>query len=94
MPTDDTLVGVERRFTFFVDTASRTPDGWDITGETGLGPIRDGDAFSFVFHRDTETEDSLVELRVSTDSGTQLSIVGGEELELREGDVLGGSAEE
>jgi hypothetical protein len=41
---------VEWRITFFVRSAEKSPDGWVVHGEAGLGPPEVGDEFFFVQH--------------------------------------------
>jgi hypothetical protein len=42
--------------TFLVNIANPTSDGWTVSGEPGLGPPREGDAFSFAHHEDDHIE--------------------------------------
>lgn len=80
---------VQWRVTFFVNDADRTPDGWTIRGEAGLGPPEPGDEFSFVQHRDHLDEDRVAFRVLEIHSGS-LRVSGGTDVVLRKGDILGG----
>ena len=80
---------VERRITFFVESAERVGSGWRVRGEVGLGPIEEGDEFTFVHHQDNGEEERLT-LRVARFGGSELVIASGREVTLRRGDILGG----
>jgi hypothetical protein len=81
---------VQWRITFFVNDADRTPDGWTIRGEAGLGPPEPGDEFSFVQHRDHHLDEDRVALRVMEIRSGSLRVSGGTDIMLRQGDILGG----
>ena len=87
-----TVDRVEWRITYFVNRASRSLEGWTVEGEPGLGPPEVGDEFRFVLHQDTETEDQ-VNLRVEKFDGSSMLVSGGDEIELRVGDIIGGVVE-
>lgn len=80
---------MNRRITFFVATATRTWDGWVVEGEFGLGPLRIGDAFAWVHHRDTG-EDEVAGFRVQEVGPTSIRLTSTAEPALRAGDILGG----
>lgn len=80
---------VKRRITFFVDSAERFGSGWQVRGEVGLGPIEEGDEFTFVHHHDDGEEERLT-LRVTRFDGSELVIASAREVTLRRGDILGG----
>lgn len=77
-----------QRITFFVESAERKGSSWRVTGEVGLGPIREGDVFTFVHHQDTagEVEVAAVVDEVG-DSHLLLSMA--TPVEVRRGDILG-----
>ena len=78
-----------RRITFFVNEAESTPDGWVVTGESGLGPPQQGDEFAFVQHEDDRTEEQAA-LRVVEATPSRLRVVTSRSVRLRQGDILGG----
>lgn len=86
------MYGVKWRITYFVKRATRTPDGWEVEGEPGLGPPQVGDEFSFVLHQDTKKED-LITLRVDRFDGPSMLVSGNGEVEIRPGDIIGGEVE-
>lgn len=83
---------MEWRITFFVDDAERTPTGWLVRGEVGLGPPAVGDEFTFVHHQDVELEEQLT-LRVERLNGPELTVWASQDVVLRKGDILGGEVE-
>ena len=80
------------RITFFVRDAERTPDGWIVTGEAGLGPPKVGDEFSFVHHEVDRTEDRAT-LSITEAAPDRLRLMTDAAITLRDGDILGGETE-
>lgn len=83
---------MEWRLTFFVESAERRQHGWQVAGESGLGPPQMGDTFSFVQHQDTGREDWTL-LRVVEADERFLVLEGGTKVDLRRGDILGGEVQ-
>jgi hypothetical protein len=79
------------RITFFVSDAQRTPDGWTVCGEVGLGPPVEGDCFSFVHHPSGGDDDAVLRVEELTTSSMRMS--GGTNLTLAGGDILGGEVQ-
>jgi hypothetical protein len=83
---------VEWRITFFVESAERTPEGWVVEGEAGLGPPAAGDAFTFVQHQGDQSEDRLV-MTITEAEPRRLRLATTGDAVLTRGDILGGEAE-
>jgi hypothetical protein len=83
---------VDWRITYFVNSAERTPEGWLVHGERGLGPPTNGDVFSFVHHQDSGQDDEVV-LRIKKYDESFVLLAATEQVELRAGDILGGEVE-
>ena len=82
-----------RRITFFVDRVEQGPSGWTVEGEVGLGPLSEGDMFSFVHHQDVD-DDEPVAIRLDGIDGSVLSLSGSRDVQLRQGDILGAEFEQ
>lgn len=74
--------------TFFVQSAERTETGWLVRGEPGRGAPRVGDHLTFVQHQEPPREDrtTLTVVEVDADS---LVLLGGDDVVLGDGDILG-----
>jgi len=84
-------VTVDLKISFFVESAARTPTGWTIRGESGLGRPEPGDRFEVVVN-EAESREDPVSLLVKLCAGDELEIIGSSEVAIKAGDILVGIA--
>lgn len=82
-----------QRITFFVESAEPKGRSWRVTGEQGLGPIREGDFFTFVHHQDT-AEEVEINAVVEEVGDNHLLVSMATPVEVRAGDILGAELSE
>jgi hypothetical protein len=84
-------VTMDLKISFFVESAARTPTGWTIRGESGLGRPEPGDRFEVVVN-EAESREDPVSLLVELCAGDELEIIGSSEMAIKAGDILVGTA--